>query len=210
MNQTALGQRDFVRPGTSVVLVRHGETAWNLQGRLQGLADIPLSENGLRQAGAVGARLVSYNPAIVYSSPLQRAASTAEAIACACGVRLRFDERWREMDVGRASGLTRYEMEKQFPDFCRRRMTDPIGTAWPGGESVEDLYTRVWAALCDAVSRHPERTIVVVSHGGPITSCLASALGLPLREKWRLSVDNCALSMLAATETGWALRYLNR
>ena len=100
----------------TLVLVRHGETDWNLSGRAQGHADIPLNDTGRAQAQAVARRLAGFAPVRLWSSDLARASQTAEAIAATTGLTVELDSRLREYDVGERSGLTLDEAAEQFPE----------------------------------------------------------------------------------------------
>lgn len=147
---------------THLLLVRHGESTWNVAGRWQGQADPPLSELGERQAAAAAAGLDD-PPAAVWSSDLDRARRTAELLAEPHGLAPpRTDARLRERDVGEWSGLTRTEIEVRWPGWLAARHSPD------GFETDELLVARGLAAIRDIASNAPGATVYVVTHGGMI------------------------------------------
>ncbi len=159
---------------TRIILVRHAETEWNLQGRWQGHADIPLNETGRMQAQALARRLAHWPIDAIYSSDLQRALETARPVAAALGLEIYVTEQWRERDVGDFTGLTSAEIAEAYPDVWGQAIFDP-----PTGESVADVRERVVAGLQALVSDHPDQAVLVMTHGGVLYSILGHILGLP-------------------------------
>jgi probable phosphoglycerate mutase len=153
---------------TTLLLIRHGETAWNAEGRIQGQLDVPLSSRGVWQAARLAARLAGERIDAVIASDLARAALTAQPLAAAIDLPLRFDARLRERDFGCFQGHTLEEIAARWPlQFHRWRERDP---AWaiPEGESGAQFIARVLDALRDVAAAHPGRTVVVVAHGGTL------------------------------------------
>jgi len=146
---------------TRLLLVRHGESTWNVAGRWQGHADPPLSELGERQAAAAAAAL-SDPPDAVWTSDLVRARRTAQLLAEPHGLAVRADARLRERDVGEWSGLTRAEIEERWPGWLAARRSPD------GFEADEPLAGRALEALRDIAAAAPEATVIVVTHGGVI------------------------------------------
>jgi broad specificity phosphatase PhoE len=168
---------------TTVLLVRHGATDWNLEARAQGQADIPLNERGRGEAAAVASRLAERRVAAVYSSDLVRALETAETIARCHGVGVRRDRDLREIDQGEWTGLVDAEIRRRWPD---RAGPARHYSARPGGESPRAVRTRALRALRRVVEEHPEETVVVVSHGVAIRTLVAESLGYDEVESARL------------------------
>lgn len=158
----------------TVFLVRHGATEWNIHKRAQGQADVPLTDKGRLQALDAAKQLIAFEIGAVYSSDLERAYDTAQAIAHAQGVEVITDPRLREIDQGDWTGLPVAEIERLWPELwgAARHYN-----ARPGGESPREVRARALAALKDAVSAHPEGDIAVVSHGGTIRWICAEACG---------------------------------
>ena len=140
---------------TRICLVRHGETAWNAERRLQGHTDIPLNETGLAQARATAASLATERFDAAYCSDLTRARQTAEAIANCCGLAPGFDASLRERNFGAFQALTYVEAQARFPhDYHRFESRDPEFTFPGGGENLREFAARIRAALEDIARRH--------------------------------------------------------
>jgi len=176
--------------------VRHGETTYNAEGRLQGQSEIPvLSELGRRQSEAT-ARALSGKPIeAVYASPLRRAFETAEIIAKALGLEIRADPRLKEIDVGVFQDQLRGDLEKDYPEALARWLSGDPDYAIPGGESRGQLARRGCAAF-DEIRQSGHEQAVVVAHGGLLVSTIKSLLGIPLRAP-PLALENCSISTLA-------------
>ncbi|MDI3280540.1 MAG: alpha-ribazole phosphatase [Bacillota bacterium] len=194
---------------TTLVLVRHGETAWNKAGRIQGQRDVPLSEEGLRQAALLGQRLSGAPLAAVYSSDLARARRTAEEIAARRALAVEVVPALREMSYGRWEGLTLREVEERFPEELARYRQDGLHTVLTGGESALQMRERVLAAVEEILRRRAGQVVAVVSHTGPIKMILAQALGLDPAQRWRLAVDNASLSVVEYGPRGPVVRLCN-
>ena len=148
---------------TLIYFVRHGETEWNLNRRIQGRTDIPLNETGRDQARETGRLLSSRRWDLIVSSPLSRAFETASIIAEELGMpRPEVLRDVEERNYGDAEGLTYEQIERQFPDDA------PV----PGRESRDEVTARVIPAIVDLAERHPGQSILVVTHGGVIRSVL--------------------------------------
>jgi probable phosphoglycerate mutase len=171
---------------TTLLLARHGETDWNRERRWQGHADTPLNEAGREQARALAASLRQDPPAAVYSSDLARARETAEIVARALGLPVALDERLREVDVGEWSGLLWAEIEERYPEGARRRLAG--GTGWDHGEEFDAMRARVVEALLDIGAANDGRSVLVVTHGGPVVAAWVAAGGAFAE---RPSVSNC-------------------
>ncbi|MBL0387014.1 histidine phosphatase family protein [Tumebacillus sp. ITR2] len=158
---------------THVTLVRHGETVWNKEFRLQGSQDIPLSEVGLAQAEAVALHLKEEPFDVVYSSHLSRAHTTAEALAKAVGVEHHVRESLMERSYGELEGWTRDEILAKYPDFWGPGKKYPV----PGLETFEELAERASKTIHEIVAEHEGRNVLIVSHGGTINAFLHSISG---------------------------------
>lgn len=161
---------------TRLVLVRHGRTSYNVQGRLQGRLDIDLDEVGRRQVAATAPVIAAMEPAAVLSSPLQRARHTAEAIASAAGVSVREDGRLVEIDVGVWSGEKASQLRRNDPTYAAG-MTARDDYVRPGGESAGEVAERIIAVCADAVGEHAGQTVVLVSHGFALRTAAAYLMG---------------------------------
>jgi 2,3-bisphosphoglycerate-dependent phosphoglycerate mutase len=160
-----------------ITLIRHGETTWNAMRRVQGQLESPLSERGLRQAGALASRLGNHRIEALYASDLSRAHMTAQKIAAISGNEILIDARLRERHYGVFQGLTWDEIRERFPeDYAIYRNHFP-GVTIPGGESMEVFLARVLGVLGDIAARHEHA--VVVAHGGLVDVLYRHASGIP-------------------------------
>ena len=198
----------------TVYLIRHGETAWNEEGRCQGVTDIPLTEKGRCQARAVANALEHTPICRILTSPLLRARDTAAVNAQSHALSLESYDELKEWDQGRLEGLTGPELMQDHPGFFERWLADPAGTAPPGGEPLRAVQQRAWPIL-DRLRQHNELTgpVVVVSHTLTTAVMLCAALGLDLAQVHRLKIDLASISSLVFTEFGpfamWRLASLN-
>lgn len=159
-----------------VLLVRHGETEWNGQGRLQGRRDIALSETGRADARTLAPSLLPYRPRLVVTSALRRTRETAEALGVATG---RADARLDEAHLGRWEGENSSALAAADPVAYRDWRAGRLRP--PGGESFEELTTRVLDAVAQAVAEAAgagERSVLIVTHGGPVRALLQRTVGL--------------------------------
>ena len=159
-------------------LVRHGETTYNAEGRIQGQSDAPLSELGHRQSAAVAEALAALPIEALYSSPLRRARQTAEPIAARLKLPVHDDPRLMELDAGRFTGRLRSELADIYPEELARWLSGDEDFAIPDGESRRQLADRGSAALRD-IAAAGHRQVVVVTHGGLLSATLGSLLHLP-------------------------------
>ena len=179
-----------------LILVRHGETETNRLGKIQGVSQAPLNERGLEQAAAAARALESETPFSLYSSPLRRAAQTAEAVTSHTGVSVVRDDGLIEMDVGKFEGLTGRQLRERFPDVMQAWDRDAVSTVMPGGESLETVRDRAWKAVMRLADRHGTETVVAVTHNFTIQMILCIALGMPPNNFRRLRVDLGSITRL--------------
>jgi broad specificity phosphatase PhoE len=193
-----------------VVLVRHGATDWNLEGRCQGSSDRALSEAGERQAEEVAANLSQVKLGAIYSSGLIRARRTAQFISRRHGLPVRIENDVRELDHGALEGLTFDEIKEQFPDFIQRWRTEPAELQVPGGEKLIDVQRRAWEGLNRIVERHDEsETVVVVSHNFPILGIICRVTGTHLNGYRSLRLEPGGHTRLHVTARIWRVTHIN-
>jgi len=178
---------------TVTLLLRHGQTPMSVQKRYAGRSDVPLTDLGVRQAVAAAKRLAPAGLAVIVTSPLVRAARTAEEVAAVTGAPLVTDEGFRETDFGAWEGLTFAEVRERWPAEMARWLADPA-VAPPGGESLAEVSTRVTDALHRILTGREGQTILVVSHVTPIKTLVAAALLAPQAALYRMHLDVGALS----------------
>ncbi len=175
---------------THLILVRHGQTDWNVAGRWQGQADPPLNERGREQARGLPGRLDGQPLEAIYTSDLQRARDTAAAVAEAFGLPLRVEKRLREINQGEWEGMLGVDIAEQYPEAWEARRVDPLHARPPGGESVVEVAERVWAAIDDITRAHPAGPVLIVSHGLALATVLCRVEKRPLLDARDLIPDN--------------------
>jgi phosphoserine phosphatase len=196
---------------TTIILTRHGETAWNVAPvRYRGRADIPLTDTGVAQARAVSRYIdARWRPQAVYASPLERCLVTARAIGEPRGLSPTPLAGLVDIDYGEWQGLTEAEVVERWPDAARTWERTPQLAAIPGGEPLAALFARAWSALCDVLQRHAHGTIVLVGHDSVNRVLLLGALGLPLSRYRRLAQDNCAINEIKFIDDEFTIRSIN-
>ena len=177
---------------TVTLLLRHGQTPLSVQKRYAGASDVPLTETGVDQAAAAAKRLASAGIGAIVSSPLQRAVRTAEEVAAVTGVPVVTDEGFRETDFGAWEGLTFVEVRERWPAEMTSWLADPA-VAPPGGESFNEVNTRVTEALHRVLASQARQNVLIVSHVTPIKTLVAAALLAPPTALYRMHLDVAAL-----------------
>ncbi|MFT4243789.1 MAG: histidine phosphatase family protein [Acidovorax sp.] len=190
---------------TRIVAIRHGETAWNVDTRIQGHLDIPLNDTGLWQAERVAQALADEAIAAIYASDLQRARATALAVARTTGAPLTPEPGLRERSFGHFQGRTFAEIEAELPDEARRWRTRDPHYAPEGGESLVALRERIAHTVTTLAARHPGEQIVLVAHGGVLDVLyrLATRQDIQAPRTWQLA--NAAINRLLWTPDGLTL-----
>ena len=188
---------------TRVVLIRHGETVWNEQGRMQGQQDSPLTPLGLAQARMLAARVKDMAMDVLYSSDLGRAHQTARCIADVTGHEIVIDARLRERSFGVFEGLTNAEIAVRYPEdsvlFAKR---DP-DYRMPGGETAREFQDRCIACLDEISHRHAGGTVAVVSHGLVLDALYRAAMRMGLTEPRGFPLLNCSLNTFHRAPDCW-------
>jgi probable phosphoglycerate mutase len=182
---------------TRVFLIRHGATELSAEDRFAGAVDVLLSDGGRDQARRLGARLAREQIAVAFASPMQRTMETARLIVEPHGLAVTPVDGIREIAHGRWEGMTRDEVERQFPEEYNRYEHDPFSFSPVGGESGLQVTARALPALLEIVEDHCDTQIVIVSHKATIRLLLSSLLGFdPRKYRDRLDQSPCALNIL--------------
>lgn len=190
---------------TRLLLIRHGETAWNLDTRIQGHTDIPLNDLGRWQARRVAQALRDEDVQAVYSSDLLRARDTAQAIAETLVLPLQLEPRLRERHFGRLEGLTQTEITARWPEDARRwRERDP-SYGPEGGETLQHFYDRCVGALSGLAHRHLGATVAVVAHGGVLDCFYRAANRLALEAPRTWKITNASINRLLYSPEGFRM-----
>ena len=190
---------------TRLIVLRHGETAWNVDTRIQGQLDIGLNATGARQAQQLGAALADETVAAVYASDLSRAWDTARAVAASLGLEVVAEPRLRERAFGQFEGRTFADIEANSPDEARRWRTRDPEFAPEGGESLIVFRQRVTAVAAELAARHPGDQVVLVAHGGVMDVLYRAATGQELQAPRTWHLGNAAINRLLWTPQGFSL-----
>lgn len=183
-------------PPTRLLLVRHGQSTWNSEHRIQGQLDPPLSEEGRRQAIRVGQRLARNRLAGFYSSDLERALETAQLIGEATGVSPNPTAGLREIYLGTWEGLNTGEIARRFPEAWARWTEEPNWDVVPGGEGAVPFEARVTAEIDWILGRHEHGDVLIVTHGGVIQVALHRVIGRPNQGLFPFRIENASISVI--------------
>ena len=178
---------------TEIILIRHGETEWNSQKRMQGHSNSDLSEVGRGQIQALGELMKNVSFDHIYSSDSLRARQTAEAITQYSGHTLQFDQRIREKNLGVFEGLTSTEAKERHPEVYRLFKTAGANYVIDEGESTQQLLERALEFIEEIRLRHPQERVVMVTHGGVVRVLMKHALGLSIDSPTRFIIKNTGI-----------------
>ena len=192
-----------------IFIVRHGETVWNREGRIQGHTDVALSPRGIEQATQLAIRLKSVSFDAAYASDLCRASETAAVILQGRGVPLSPTARLREYHKGAFEGMTDSELRSRFPSEYPSYVAKDLDYSPAGGESTRDVSARMSGVINEIKERHLSDTVLVVGHGGSLRAAMMALLGMPLDANWRFVFGNCTLTVVDTYHDNAVLRLFN-
>jgi len=192
----------------AVMLLRHGETDWNREGRVMGRNPVELNERGRAQVAAQARFAQTIRPDLIVTSPLVRARQTAELMAAELGdVEIVEEESIAEVRYGRWEGMVYHELIED-PYYAEYRKS-PIEHPTPGGETIPQVQARGVEAVSRLLRAHPDRRLMFVSHGDIIRTVLCHFMGLDLTFFHRLRIDNASLSTVQVSGKFAELKFLN-
>lgn len=193
-----------------LLLIRHGETDWNNERRIQGNTDTPLNANGIAQARQLAARIAKDKIDALYSSPLERARVTAEIIGQHCGIAPVLDPRLKENGLGDLEGLTVAEFEQRFPELYQGWIKSVDHFTLPNEEPPAQLRERIIAFLDELRARHPNGSRVgIVTHGGTINMFVSMLIGLEVNKRSPFWFDNASITLADLTGSRPRVKLLN-
>lgn len=190
---------------TRICFVRHGETDWNVEKRIQGLTDIPLNEKGRAQAVAMAFNAAHVSFKAIYSSDLVRAVDTARALAEREGQEVKLLPQLRERNYGIFQGITAAEGEQRYPEAYKLYAARDPHYDFETGESLLGFASRVAEAVDWMVRHHAGQTIAAVTHGGVLDILFRKATGRPLSTPRDFKIPNCGLNWFHFDGQGWHL-----
>lgn len=189
----------------TVILARHGETPWNVEGRAQGWAPTDLTERGRRQAEQLADHLAdAYDVDRIVASDIRRTTETARILGDVLDVGTEYDEAWREQDLGTLQGFLAETLEREFPEYAVAEAGQTSSKRTPeSGESFESMCERVLDAWESVLRDADDRTTLVVAHGGSIRIVLGEVMNLSVEEGVEhLDQDNCAVNVVQVEDDG--------
>ncbi len=178
-----------------LLLIRHGETDWNSQGRMQGRIDLPLNPRGIEQAQRLADRLANEEQIdFIYTSPLSRARATADILAKPCGLNPIPDLRLVERSIGKLEGMTLADFKQAYPELYQLWHESKDHFRLPEGETRQECHDRTQSFLEFLRRRHDGARIALVTHGGTLSLMLAACIGMDLTKRFPFRFDNASLS----------------
>ena len=191
---------------TRLCIVRHGETAWNAEHRVQGQLDVPLNAIGHAQAEAAARALAKEKFDVIYSSDLSRARQTAQPTASQLSMQVLLEKDLRERHYGIFERLTYAEVKTRFPeDYARFEAREP-DYAFRTGESLRDFSARSIAVIAKIANGHEGKNILVFTHGGILDKLYRFITGLPITAQREFGIPNAGLNRVELTGAGWQIR----
>jgi broad specificity phosphatase PhoE len=194
---------------TALILVRHGETEWNVERRVQGRLDSPLTARGRTQARRTAERLAEMNVRAVYSSDIGRAQETAELIAAPHGLTVALRPGLRERSYGILEGKTMQEAAGDDTGWLEAWLADRLRLAPPEGETQPEMSQRVMSALRAIAAAHAGEHVVVSTHGGPMKSAVFDILQIPISSWDRTWIPNGSVTVLVGAPERLQVAVLN-
>ncbi|HEC85461.1 MAG TPA: histidine phosphatase family protein [Thioploca sp.] len=196
------------RQMTQIFLVRHGETVWNTQCRIQGHLDSPLTRTGLSQAKALAKHFKSQKFAALYGSDLGRAYETARCISEKNGLPIVIDQRLRERNFGIFQGVIKNDLKTKFPEAFRYYQANDADYVIEEGESLKQLSKRCLDCFEELVQKHVDERILIVTHSGVLVSLFKHTLNIPLDAPRRFLSSNCGINVFYYQDKTWLLERL--
>jgi len=194
---------------TRVYLIRHGTTEWNQGEVFRGRVDCPLNETGRAEAREVAAYLKGVEMEKIYTSPLSRAAETAEAIAATRGLQIIPDPAFIDLDFGEWQGLPLKEVREKYAELYRTWRDRPQEITFPGGENLARVRARAWEGLLRVVRENEEKTALIVSHRVITKVLICAALGLDDSHFWQIKQDTTAINCLEFSRGRFVVSLIN-
>lgn len=192
-----------------IYLIRHGETEWNKEGRLQGNSDVKLSAEGIHQAQLLTKYLFFHKFDAIYSSDLSRAVDTAEILGAKFNLPVTTTPQLREINFGDWEGESISNLAKEHPKSFGRFFTAPERCHPPNGETFLEAQARVMNVIRNIISEHDNQNVLIVAHGAVNRLILGAALDMPIHKMWAISQFNTALNILRVEDGGFVVELFN-
>ena len=194
---------------TKVYLVRHGQTAWNLEEVFRGRADIPLDETGRKEVHLAGEALKDETLHAIYSSPLSRSMETAENIAKFQNIPVTPFDAIIDISYGEWEGKILKEVQEKFPDLYALWLREPHKVSFPAGESLDEVRSRAMEAVENLVAKHKNENIALVAHRALNKVICCALLGIDNSNFWRIQQDTASTNLFTYKDGQWIVSFLN-
>ena len=194
---------------TRVYVIRHGQTAWNLEEVFRGRADIPLDETGKKEVHLAGEALINETIHAIYSSPLSRSMETAENIAKFQNVDVAPLHEIIDISYGDWEGKPLAEVQGKFPDLYGRWLKEPHNIRFPNGETLEEVGSRAMEAVNRLVTKHKDENIALVAHRVPNKVICCALIGIDYSNFWRIQQDTASTNLFVFKDDQWIVSFLN-
>ena len=194
---------------TKVYVVRHGQTAWNLEEVFRGRMDIPLDETGKKEVHLSGEALKDQTIHAVYSSPLSRSMETAENIAKFHNLPVTPLEAIIDISYGDWEGVSLQKVREKFPELYALWLREPHKVRFPNGETLNEVRLRTLGAIENLVAKHQQETIALVAHRVPNKVICCALLGLDNSHFWRIQQDTASTNLFVYKNEQWIVSFLN-
>ena len=192
-----------------VYVVRHGQTAWNLEEVFRGRMDIPLDETGKKEVHLAGEAIKDETLHAIYSSPLSRSMETAENISKFQNVEVTPLDAIIDISYGEWEGVGLVEVQKKYPDLYDLWLKSPHKVIFPNGESLEAVRVRAMGAIENLLEKHTNENIALVAHRVPNKVICCSLIGIDMSNFWRIQQDTASTNLFKYKDGQWTISYLN-
>ena len=194
---------------TNIILLRHGETAWNIEKVFRGKAEVPLTVNGRKQAELAAEYLRDLGVQAIYTSPLERAVETAQPVARLTGMEAIPEEAFTGMDFGLWQGRPHREVQEEYPELFEKFHTTPAEMRIPEGETFQEVMDRGMKGLEMIREKHPDQTVLIVTHRVICKLLVLGVMGLGPDRFWQIKLDTCAVCSFFFKDGDWVVSKVN-
>ena len=194
---------------TKVYVVRHGQTAWNLEEVFRGRADIPLDDTGKKEVHLAGEALKDETIHAVYSSPLSRSMETAENIAKFQNIDVTPLDAIVDISYGDWEGKPLADVQEKFPDLYELWLKEPHNVRFPNGETLQEVGSRAMEAVHRLMAQHKDENIALVAHRVPNKVICCALIGIDYSNFWRIQQDTASTNLFVYKDDQWIVSYLN-
>lgn len=194
---------------TDIYLLRHGETAWNIEKVFRGQAEVPLNDNGREQTRLAAEYLKTKGIRAIYTSPLERAVETAEAVGMVTGLTPIPEEAFTGMDFGKWQGRPHEEIKEEYPELFKAFHERPGEMRIPEGETFQEVMDRGMAGLDKLRERHPDETVLIVTHRVICKLLLLGVMGMGPDRFWQIKLDTCSTCRFFYKDGDWIINKIN-